>query len=146
MQKTMFNQWGYPEFKEKPYYETFKKFIGDIDLDTYYLKTISNSFLCGGGTLSWNGSLGLLSWTVDFAVPLTMSGYVILVKYGPDAVNRAINITPGGFAYIQLPTVIQDNTTRNMRAAATWTGTPGVYAIAMNYNNICYLRNGTVLT
>lgn len=142
----MFNGWGYPEYKEKPYYETFKKFVGDVDVDVYYLKTASNTFLCGGGSLSWNGPLGVLSWTADFSIPIIMSGYVVQVKFGPDNVNRAISIVPGGFAYIQLPTVITDNTTRNMRAAAKWDGTGGVYVIALNQGNICYVRNGLVLT
>lgn len=143
---TMFNAWGYPEYKEEPYFSSIQSFFGKIDLDVFYLKLVSTSLLLGGGTLGWNGSTGLLTWTSKFVIPIVTSGFVVEVASGPDHVNKAITISSGGFAYVELPTVITANVSKYMASTTKWTGTGVPFVVAYNYGNVCYMRNGQVLT
>lgn len=143
--ETMFNQWPIPEFDKDPYYDEFSGLMNQVDLSVYHVKNASNLFFIGGGVVTWSAGLQILSWTEDFVLPLMMSGFEVLVPYGPDGINRAVGITSGSFVYIELPTLITSNQTVKMKSASVWSGKDGVIVLAYNKNNILYFRDGTKL-
>lgn len=146
MPETVLNRYTYPREDEDPFFESIVATFNQVDVGIYQAKNLIQSFLCGGGTVAWNSGTQVLTWTDDFKIPIVMSGFVLNLKYGPDNANRSVLLQNGEFMYVQVPTMLTANVTKNMSKGTQLSYIDGLFVVAYNCQNILYLRNGSILT
>jgi len=143
--QTMFNKYIFPDESVEDHWETLVSFYNSVDLGIYSLKNIVNSFLCGGGTKTWDSGSGLFTWTEMFVIPLVMSGFLVNLKYGADGLTMSQNLQDGYCLVAKIPSVITENRTLNMSVVSKLSSTDGYYVIAYRHGTKLYLRNGEIL-
>lgn len=145
MPKTTFNEFVFPSENQDPHYVTLKSFF-NLNDQLMYTNRLRNYFiLAGGGTISFNSSSGLLSWTEDFAIKDAISGYLNVLRYGPDAANREANLQDGQILYVEFPTALTENRTLNLSVANSLNKNTNFYILAFRYSTKVYFKNGVIL-
>lgn len=93
----------YPAEDSDPFWDAWVEMMNYIDRAMFFQKIMANLFIGGGGTRSWNGVSGALTWTSDFVIPVYHWGKRILVRFGPDGLTRALNLADGQFLMVTIP-------------------------------------------
>lgn len=145
MPKTLYNEHTYPSENQDPFYSTIKSFFDQNDLTMFSNKIRSNFILAGGGTLTWDYSTGLFSWTSDFALKHLFTGFLVKYVYGDDGINREINLQDGDILYGLFPSSLSANRNYNLVSATSIPKTDNVFVLGWRYENNLYLQNGLIL-
>ena len=82
--KTTFMKITSPSESEDPFWNSWQAFVNSIDYSLYMPKVKTNFILCCGGTVAFDDTTGILTWTEDFKIPFFETGYKLVIKYGPD--------------------------------------------------------------
>ena len=146
MDTTTFNQWVIPDENKDPWYVDFVELIGGIDAGVYALQNTAGNVIIPLGTISWDGSYKRLSWTDDFLIPIIKSGFFLRVKFGPDGVNRYIDLNEGDRVYISVPTTSATEVTGLLqKTSGGMFGDQTIMTFGYLYGNKFYANLPTVI-
>ena len=119
MASTTFLGITYPDENENPFYNKYKAQMQSLDRILYQAKIQSQLIVGGGGTVSFNSTTNLLTWTSDLVIPIAIYGYKINVKFGPDYSTRQAALAEGSLMYVDIPFVLTGNVDRNIEVASS---------------------------
>ena len=146
MPKTIFNQKTYPNEDQDPYFTTITNFYNQNDLLLYMNKVRSTQLFAGGGTRTFDSGTGLLSWTEDFVLKNAFNGFLTQFVYGPDGVNREVNLQDGQILYGEIPSSQTVNASKNVFSADKLPDLNDNYVvIAFRHGNSLYFSDGIIL-
>lgn len=117
-QVTSFLGIQYPSQDCDPNYDQIVAMVVQMETIMFYNKMFNNMWLSAGGTRTWNGGSGLLSWTADFKIPVFHWGYEIKVQYGPDGVTRAAGLADGQALVLSVPQALNGNISLNFQVVS----------------------------
>lgn len=115
-EQTTFLKIPFPSETENPFWNTYNAQMVAIDEYLFMAKVMNNLFIGGGGSIGWNGVLGTLTWTADFVVPMLANGKKILVRFGPDEINRTVTLSDGQALVIDVPMAMSVDAVVHLRA------------------------------
>lgn len=123
--------WPFPAENEDPWLEAFQDFVRASDASAFAAREDRNLILMGGGTVTWNGTTGLLTWTaaIEFLSPGT--GF--------------LNQVPAGNLTIADSQVIRGNVARALGANASMAVSAAGFALANDNSVLLAVRRGTQL-
>lgn len=106
-------KWPYPAEGVDPWYESFQGLIEAQDVTTSGLLETKNIIFSGGGTLSWNASTGLLSWSAAITVNSANTGYAetiaaATVSVPQDGLIGYVNFVPFPTGGVALEVLVTD--------------------------------------
>lgn len=136
----------YPAEESDPFYEPFKDMVLTMEQIMLFGKIMMNMFVTGGGTLTWNGTTGLFSWTDLFQIVVPHWGFIINVQFGPDGLNQAAGLQNGQCLVVQVPATMSQNITVNFTIASQLNAQQhNNFVCATRIGSKLYLRNNGVL-
>lgn len=112
---------AYPEEHQDPFYETYESQVNSTDEILFMQKIQNNLIIGGGGIISFSSITQQLTWTQDFIVPVFHYGKKITLSYGPDNATRVASILDGYALVIEIPYVLTDNITTNIKVLSQLT-------------------------
>lgn len=145
MPKTILNEFLYPDENQDPFYKTISSFFDLQDVAIWNSKLRSNFILAGGGTLTWNPSGDLFSWTSDFAIKHLISGFLIEFEFGPDGANREATVIDGQIIYATFASLVTANQKLNLSVSDKISKSDSNFVLGWRYGNGLYLQNGIIL-
>jgi len=113
---TQFLKFPIPGEDSDPFYDQFVELMTVVEKWSYMSALMRNFFLTGGGTLSWDGTNGILQWTDDFIVPVFFWGKRLLLRYGSDNASRNLQLQDGQAIVAEIPFVIGTDSVINIAA------------------------------
>lgn len=111
--KTDYLKITYPDEDCNPFYDQYVQGIKDIEKIIFFTRVFESLMVTAGGTRSWNGVGGLLSWTADFVIPVPFWGRKVNVVYGPDGINRSVALADGQMLVVTMPMGMVANVNKN---------------------------------
>lgn len=145
--KTDFLGITYPDEHCDPFYDQYVQGILDTEKVAFFSKIFSQMWITAGGTRSWSGVGGLLTWTQDFVIPVPFWGRKISVVYGPDAATRAVAVADGQLLVITAPMGMAANTTKNFEVISQLDpARHDQFVCGMRVGNVLYLKGIGELT
>lgn len=139
-EETSFLGWLYPAEDCDPHYDQLVGLYQQIEKDVLFNRIRSNALVGGGGTRTWNGTTGLLTWTADFVIPILFWGYKISCVYGPDSLTRAANLADGQALVVSLPQSMNGNVTKNFSVVSQLVADPSLMVCAVRSGSSLYIR------
>lgn len=109
---TKFWNFNFPNEDEDPWYDGFVEYGEQNDKAMFGLLS-SAAGLIVSPNITWNGGTGRLSWDADFLMPILGSGFLLEIKYGPDGVNRWIDLNDGDKVIVTCPVISSANVSAN---------------------------------
>lgn len=110
-EQSAFLKISYPGEESDPFWDQWVEMVRQMDEAMFMALVLPNLFIAGGGTRTWNGGSGIFTWTTDFTVPVFYWGKKLIVRYGPDAANRAVTLLDGQALVVEVPIVLNNDTT-----------------------------------
>ena len=108
MPNTNFFGFQFPDENEDPHYEKLASFFAQLDQGLFSSVVVGagSNIIMNQGTVDFNMislTVGRLTWTEDFEIPIMGSGFYCKGKYGPDGVNRQIDLVAGDRVVMDVP-------------------------------------------
>ena len=130
-----------PGENSDPFYDQFRAFANQLDIELHYRQVMSNIIPGGGGTIGWNSGSGVMTWTDDFILPVFHWGFSIQAVYGPDGATRAAGLASGQALMVELPASMNGNVTKNFSLISQLTVTAtNQYIVAWNNGGVLIVR------
>lgn len=145
MAKTLFNEYSFPDEDQDPYFKTLSSFFGQLDVAIWNNRMRSNLILAGGGSISFNSTTSLLTWSDDFGLKHLYSGFLNEFRFGPDNLTREASILEGQVLYGQIPSQVSQGQVKNLLVADQLPSGDNNFVLAWRYNNSVYFQNGIIL-
>lgn len=101
--------WPYPKEFEDPFYAKFVAFVNALDASFFTTREDKNFVLFGGGTISFNSTSGVLTWSAPIQAVSATSGIRWRIPNG--TTGGSVTLQDGEFFYVELvrnPQVAQD--------------------------------------
>ena len=102
-----------PGENSDPFMNQFRNYTNKIEEIMLFNKLFNNLYITGGGTRTWVGASGILTWTDDWVIPVFHYGKKILVQYGNDDLTRAVTLQDGQALIVTVPASLSVNRTVN---------------------------------
>lgn len=113
MGSTRFFNTPYPNEDADPWFEDFQQYTEQIDNQIFGLLSTAGSILIPPSSISFNPSLGRLTWNDDFVMPILGSTHFLNIKFGPDNTNRWIDLNDGDKIIVSVPLASSENINAN---------------------------------
>jgi len=113
MPESIFFKTPYPNEDTDPWTDEFANFVQQLDNQIFGLLSSAGSVLIPPTTITFNPSNGRLEWNDDFEMPILGSSFFLKIKYGPDGVNRWIDLADGDKLIVTVPLTSSENINAN---------------------------------
>lgn len=137
------NQFPYPEEEQKNYFATYE--AGELAKDSAHWAHAENDLLTfrGGGTIAWNSSTGVMSWSSDINIEC------FTTRFSVDIAAGQITIQEKEVVFYKLPRLITADTTvtlsKGPRINQSGTRLHDLKLFAYREGGVLYLKNGKSL-
>ena len=108
-----------PGENSDPFMNQFREYTRKIEEPIFFNKLFSSLFISAGGTRTWIGVSGILTWTADWEIPMFQYGFKVLVAFGTDGITRTVNLLDGQALVVTIPISIGANRTVNFQVLDT---------------------------
>lgn len=133
--------WPFPARFEEPYFEAIEAYFAAADASGYAAREDRHLVLSGGGTISWDATLGVLTWTEDLQILAAITGFQWTIQ-GPGQ----ITIDIGQMVYVNLVRAPTVNQTVTLQAGNQVPNTDNALLIAVRIGSNLWFINGGVIT
>ena len=135
-------KWPFPNEGVDPWYEAFVAFVDSMDSSAYAAYDTGNIILSGGGTVAWNASTGVLSWTQPINLTLGTTGFVESVAAGSASLT-----VDGQIGYVALVHGSGANVTLSLNVASVLpdTNIDQNLLLFRRLGSRVFFRNGVIL-
>lgn len=132
-------QWPYPAENADPWLDDFRAFIAALDASGFASREDRNLLIMGGGTISWNGTTGVLTWTaaIEFLSPNT--GFLNQIPAGN------VTLTDGQIVRGNLARALGGNASMAVAAAGFALSNDNSIVVCIRRGTNLYWRNGLVM-
>ena len=132
-------QWPYPAENADPWLDDFRAFIAAADASGFASREDRNLLIMGGGTVSWNGGTGVLSWTaaIEFLSPNT--GFLNQIPAG------SVTLADGEVARGNLARALGGNASMAVSAAGYALSNDNSVVMCIRRGSNLYWRNGLLM-
>jgi ABC-type transport system substrate-binding protein len=138
---TQFLKYPIPGEDSDPFYDQFVALMQQVENWSYMNTLARNFFLAGGGTLTWDGVNGILTWTDDFVLPIFFWGKRLLLRYGPDNASRNAQMQNGQAMVVEIPFTVGTDTVVNFTVVSQLdTNKTNQYVIGWRNDSQFFLR------
>jgi hypothetical protein len=133
--------WPYPEENQDPFWDAFVAFVGAQDASVFALREDRDFLIMKGGTVSFDATSGLLSWSQAIEMNSAVTGFKWTLPAG------SINLNDGDYIYVTLP----HNPITNLNVAAgvgptlPKTDIDNPIGLGLRNGDRIYFRDGKVL-
>lgn len=133
--------WPVPAEEQDPYYETFSAMVAAQDASVFATREDRNVLMMAGGTFTFNGTSGLLSWDTAIEINSAVSGFLWSIPSG------SIVVAEGEYIFTKLVRNPTQNTTLDIETGARLpTNDPDrPLVIGLRRGNRIYFRGNKVL-
>jgi len=128
--------WPFPAEDQDPWYETFASMVSAMDASAYAAREDRQLLLGGGGIISFDASSGLLTWSADFEIFSTISGFLLSIPAG------SVTLADGQMAYTVVTRSPTQDLTLGFTVADTAPSTDGALVFVFRRGSAVYWRNG----
>lgn len=111
-------KYSYPDEYANPFWDDFEALVRQVDKASFMSKLKSNLLIGDGGTVSFNSTSGIISWTGDFVIPMPHFGFKLTVSYGPDGISKQMGLLDGSAIVVDLPFAMSQNETRTFQVSS----------------------------
>lgn len=133
-QSTKFTNIPFPSETEDPWYGGFVSFTDDLDAKHSALLNTANNVIIPPPSVLWNSSMGQLTWSDDFIVPILSSGFSFKVRFGPDNATRSMLLADGDKVIITVPYTSSNDVVANFAVTSSKVAYQnGLYVFGMRY-------------
>jgi hypothetical protein len=132
----------YPDDNTAPWDSVFEAMVLAIDSSLYVPREDRNIIIFGGGTVAFNATTGLLSWSADIALLSAVTGYKWIVPTG------SITLNDGQLFYITVARAPQTNTTNTPTVGSNTPNQPSgdnQVLIGIRVGSNVHFRDGFVI-
>lgn len=139
MPKSARMKWGVPGQHLDPWYDAFAAMIAEMDADAYASREDRNILLTGGGTIAFNTTSGLLTWSAAFEL-VAPTGFLWTLPAG------SITLAEGETLYVELsraPTSAVTLTAAKTTQLSAVTDQRAVLALAVRRSDQVWWRVGS---
>lgn len=143
MARTARNNWPYPNQDNDAWYDMFKAFVNAVDASFFTTREDKNFVLFGGGSVSFNATTGVLSWSSAFEAVSATSGFH---WYIPDpATGGTVTLQDGEFFFVELTRNPQSAVAVVARVGSQINPNDNSLVIAQRIGSVVIFRNGAVI-
>lgn len=129
-------QWPVPSEGQDPWYQAFVSMLNAIDASAFASREDRNLILAGGGSVSWNATTGVLTWSAPLRLLSASTGF--------------FNELPAGTAVLQNGQILYGSVTRlpggnvsmSPQVAGAVPGSDSLVALCIRIGSKLYWRNG----
>lgn len=133
----------YPDDNTAPWDAVFEAMILAIDASLYVPREDRNIVIFGGGTVSFNATTGVLSWSADIGLLSSVTGYKWVVPAG------SVTLNDGQLFYITVARAPQTNTTNTPTVASNTPNQPSgdnQILVGIRVGTNVHFRDGFVIS
>jgi hypothetical protein len=131
--------WPYPLENSESWYESFRSMVEAQDASGYAAREDRNLILAGGGTVTWDGSTSLLTWTDYIDIISPISGFKVRIAAG------SITIAADQLLYLDLVRAPTRNISTELTTGSQIPTTDTALLLAVRVGADLYWRNGLLL-
>jgi hypothetical protein len=135
--------WPYPSENQDPWWEKFKSFVEAVDQSFYTTREDKNFVLFGGGTVSFDASSGLLSWTDPLEGVAATTGYRWNIP--TPTTGGSVTLQDGEFFYVELTRAPQSTQSLVAEKGSRIPVSDDALVIAQRLGTAVIFRNGAVV-
>jgi len=135
--------WPYPGQYSDPWWQKFKSFVEAVDASFYTTREDKNFVLFGGGTVSFNSTTGVLSWTDPLEGVAATTGYRWNIP-NPTS-GGSVTLADGEFFYVELTRAPQSTQSLAALSGSRIPVSDDALVIAQRLGSAVIFRNGAVV-
>jgi hypothetical protein len=143
MARTARNNWPYPNQDNDAWYDTFKALVNAMDASFFTTREDKNFVLFGGGSVSFNATTGVLSWTSPFEAVSATSGFHWYIP--APATGGSVTLQDGEFFFVELTRNPQSSVAVVARVGSQINPNDNSLVIAQRIGSVVVFRNGAVV-
>lgn len=128
-----------PEVDQDPWYEAFLSFANALDGGLFSGREDRNVFLKGGGTFTFDGSTGLVTWSSTIQATAGIAGFLWEVS------ADSISLQDGEYLFIDVVRAPTSNKFLPPQHGFQLPSSDTAFAIAFRSGSTLYFRNGRAL-
>ena len=136
MPNTTKMQWPFPAQDSDPWFDNFESMVTAIDSSGYAHREDRHARIAGGGTVSFDATSGLVSWSEDIVVLSPISGFKITVPANSHTLEDGESVV---FDVARSPT---QNVTAASSVVSNVPNTNDAYALVVRSGLAVYWANG----
>jgi hypothetical protein len=135
--------WPYPNENTDPWWEKFKSFVTAVDASFYTTREDKNFVLFGGGTVSFDATSGVLSWTDPIQGVAATTGYHWYIP--STTTGGSVTLEDGEFFYVELTRAPQSSQSLPALNGSRIPTNDNALVIAQRLGDAVIFRNGAII-
>jgi hypothetical protein len=135
--------WPFPNEDQDPWFEKFRAFINAVDASFFTTREDKNFVLFGGGTVSFDATSGLLSWTSPLEAVAATTGFHWLIP--APATPGSVTLQDGEFFFVELTRAPQSVQSLDALSGSRINTNDDSLVIAQRLGDAVIFRNGAVI-
>lgn len=135
--------WPFPNEDQDPWFEKFRAFITAVDASFFTTREDKNFVLFGGGTVSFNATTGVLSWTSPLEAVAATTGFHWLIP--APATAGSVTLQDGEFFFVELTRAPQSIQSLATIAGSRINTNDNSLVLAQRVGSAVIFRNGEVI-
>lgn len=146
MPESLFFKTPYPSEDTDPWTDEFANFVQQLDNQIFGLLSTAGNILIPPTSVTFNPSNGRLQWNADFEMPILASNFFLKIQFGPDGVNRFIDLADGDKLIVTVPLNASQNINANFgKITGRVTPVAGLFIAGLRRGNSFYLNLPTTI-